>query len=497
MTRGIVSFALAMALGGGVLFVRGAGTEWRDEPARGSALAAAGPGERVSVLIDDRQQQLLGVRVARVSRGTLARAVRLVGTVRYDETRLTDVNLKLDGWIDQLQVTHVGQSVSRGQSLFTLFSPELVAAQNDLITALRSREALQAPQAADAQDYRDRLVDTPRQRLMQWGVPEDELRAIEQQRAARPAVVFRAPVSGVVIEKTVINGMFVESGATLYRIADLSVVWMEVDVPELDVAQVRVGASADASARAWPGERFSGRVVNVDPFVTEGTRTLKARIALANPGGRLKPGMFATVDLNVKAREGLLVPTAAVVDSGEEQVVFVARGDSQFEPRRVRIGERSDGQVLVLDGLHEGEEVVAQATFFVDAESQMRAGFRADDTSHPAARVRPGSGDEVTFTLRTTPDPSRTGDSVVEVRVRDARGAAVTDADVRVLLSMPPMPSMNMPAMRSEAHLTHLEDGVYTGPANMSMPGRWNVTVTADRPGRALAEHHTSVNVRD
>ena len=495
--RWILFVVLATGLSGGILLVRGAGTERRDEPARASALAAAGPGDRAHVLIDDRQQQLLGVRVARVVRGTHARPVRLAGTVRYDETRLTDVNLRLDGWIDELNVTHVGQSVSRGQSLFTFHSPEMLAAQNDLLAALRSRELLPASPASDAQDYRDRLVETPRQRLLQWGVPEDELRAIEQQRAARAAVVFRAPVSGVVIEKTVINGMFVESGATLYRIADLSVVWMEVDVPELDVAQVRVGARADATTRAWPGERFSGRDVNVDPFVTEGTRTLKARVALANPGARLKPGMFAAVDLSVTAREGLLVPMEAVVDSGLEQVVFVARGDSQFEPRRVRIGERGDGQVLILDGLHEGEEVVARAAYFVNAESQLRAELlRADDTSPKAARA-PSHAADVTFTFRTTPDPSRTGDNIVEVRVRDAHGTAVTDADVRVIFSMPPMPSMNMPAMRSEANLTHRTDGLYAGPANIAMRGRWDVMVTADRAGHALAEHHTSVMVRD
>jgi len=491
MRRGIVASLLAIALGCGALFVRAAGTAPTAPPKESPFVRSTG--DRANVVIDDTRRQRIGVRLVRASKGTLGRTVRLSGAVGYDETRLTDINLKLDGWVEDLFVTHVGQSLSRGEPLFSFYSAELLAAQTDLINALNSRDAIAGSQAT-APDYQDRLVATPRQRLLLWGVPTDQLEAIEQHRQTRPAVIFRAPVSGVVIEKTVVNGMFVESGATVYRIADLSVVWVEVDVPEQDVAHLRLGAPAGVTAAAWPGETFSGRVVNVDPFVTATTRTLKARVALANPRRLLKPGMFVAVDLSVMPREGVVVPIDAIVDSGTQQWVFVAEGESHFEPRRVRVGERTDGQALVLEGLEEGDEVVAQATFFVDAQSRMRAEI---ENGVEASQPSSSTSDAVTLAFGMTPTPSRVGENRVEVRVRDASGSAVTDADVRVLLSMPPMPSMNMPAMRAEASLTHRSDGAYLGQAPITMAGRWDITATVRRHGRTVGEHRESVIVRD
>ena len=485
---------LAIALGGALLAVRDR------VPDGGVAVAATAPAgsepvRRAGVVIDGRRQQLIGVRTARVARGTLTRTLRAAGSVRYDETRLTDVNLKLDGWINELHVSSVGQTVARGQSLFSLSSPELQAAQSDLISALRNREQITTSQAADAGEYGERLVAAPRQRLLRWDVPEDQLRSIEQERQVRPALVFRSPVAGVVVEKSVLKGMRAAAGQTLYRIADLSVVWVEGDFRELDLSALRVGATANVTTGAWPGQKRAGPIVLIDPFTTEQTRTVKVRIALANPEGRLKPGMFVNVDVDVTSGEGLLVPADAIVDSGTRQIVFVAQGQGHFEPRDVTVGARAGEQALIVAGLHEHDEVAERAAFFLDSESQMRAALQ----DYQTARSPMGASEDPVhfdFSVQTTPNPPRTGENVVEVRVRDAEARPVTDADIRVLLSMAPMPSMNMPAMRSEALLTHAGNGVYRGPATISMAGRWDVDVTALRQGRSLAETRTSLVAR-
>jgi RND family efflux transporter MFP subunit len=247
--------------------------------------------------IDQRRQQLIGVRTARVARGTLRRTIRAAGTVRYDATRLTDVNLKLEGWISDLYVNYVGQPVARGQALFTLFSTELLALQDELLLGLRNREGLTDSQVANAREFGERVVDVPRQTLLRLDVPADVVRAIEDTRRLQTPVEFRSPADGVVIDTTIVKGMYVERGQTLYRLADLSVVWVEVDFHEADLPALRVGTHVDVSTRAWPGQRMPGRIINVYPYLSEQTRTVKARVALSNGDGRLKPGMFVNVDV--------------------------------------------------------------------------------------------------------------------------------------------------------------------------------------------------------
>jgi RND family efflux transporter MFP subunit len=481
---------LVVALGGGFLALRERATV-----PTATAPAATGSGGPAGVAIDHRRQQLIGVRTARVARGTLARTIRASGTVGYDETRLTDINLKLEGWIVDLYVNYVGQRVARGQALFTLYSPELLAVQNELLLGLRNRDQLTDSQASNAREFGERVVDVPRQRLLRWDVPADQVRALEDSRQIPAAVEFRSPADGVVIETAAVKGMHVGSGQRLYRLADLSVVWIEVDFHASDLSELRVGANADVTTDSWPGHRLSGTIRNIYPYMTEQTRTVKARVALPNRDGRLKPGMFVNVDVAVTPSEGLLIPADAVVDSGTRQIVFVAQGQGHFEPRDVTVGARSDGQALILAGLKEQEEVVVRATFFLDSESQMRSALQDYQTASPQAS---GSAKPARFDLnvQTTPNPPRAGENVVEVHVRDTEAGPVTDAEVRVLFYMAPMPSMNMPAMRSEARLAHVDNGVYRGPADISMSGRWDMTVTALRQGQPIAEERRSVVAR-
>ena len=454
------------------------------------------PAERGPVTIDARRQQLIGVRTDTARRATFTPTVRATGTVRYDETRLTEVNVKLDGYIRDLYVDFTGQPVARGQRLFSFFSPDLVASENEYLFALRTRDELTAalptqsqptPQAIEAKDYADRLVAASRQRIAQWDLSEDQIRMLEELRQPLAAVTFPSPAAGYVIEKQAVKGMRVTPGQPLYKIADLSVVWVEADVYERDVPSVRVGTPATVTLDAYPGEAFAGRAIYIYPYVEEQSRTVKVRFQFPNARGRLKPGMYANVELRSASRTGLTVPADAVLDSGTRQVVFVAEGEGRFTPRTVKAGVRLADLVEILDGLKEGEPVATSATFFLDSESQLRAGLQNYDAPPVPGGAGPAAGGSpIDVTFRTQPDPPRTGNDTFEVRVTDSSGKPVTDAGVSVQLLMPAMPAMNMPAIRTEVMLRPVGEGLYRGTGEVMTGGRWDVTVTVLKDGARL-----------
>jgi Cu(I)/Ag(I) efflux system membrane fusion protein/cobalt-zinc-cadmium efflux system membrane fusion protein len=468
-------------------------------PTTGGAPAAVTIGPqttpRVPVTLNARRQQLIGVRTTRAVRVDMTPEVRAVGTVRADETRQIEVNVKADGWIRGLLANFTGRPVSQGETLFTLYSPDLIATQEEYLLALRGQTQAIAGQVPELRDYSTRLVDAARERLRRWDMAEPDIQELEQRGAAFETIPVRSPASGVIVEKTAVEGMHVTPGQTLFRIADLSSIWVEANVYERDMAAIRIGQAATVTFDAYPDQRFTGRATYIYPFVEEQTRTVKVRYQLPNPRGLLRPGMYATVALTTPAVSLLSVPADAVLDSGSEQLVFVALGDGYFEPRRVRTARRVDAMVEIIEGLKEGEEVATGATFFLDSESQLQAAVRGRDTA-PGAMPSAGAGQELDITFRSQPDPPRAGDITLEVSVKDAAGAPVTDADVSVTFFMAAMPSMNMPAMRNAASLQHVGGGLYRGTGQVMTAGRWDVTVTVMRGGQRLGSRQLSMVAR-
>jgi RND family efflux transporter MFP subunit len=462
----------------------------------GAGAAAAPIDPRAPVQIDLRRQQLIGVRLAPVVEERLGGTVRAVGTVAYDETRVSEITLKVEGWIERLHADFTGQAIRQGQPLFTIYSPELLTTQNEYLLALRTQEQLEGSRVEDARGYAGRMVAVTRQRLELWDVPVKDIEALERTRNARAHVTFPSPVSGVIIEKRAVRGMRVMPGELLYRVADLSTVWIEGDIYESDLASVRTGAQATVTLDAYPGERFTGRVAYVYPYVDEQARTMRVRLSLANRQGRLKPGMFANIEIATPTSTALAVPSDAVVDSGRAQFVFVARGEGFFEPRPIRIGRRVNGRIEVLEGLKAGEQVASGAAFFIDSESQLRAAMDTYEEAPPLEGGQAAAGPALQIDFTTAPDPPRHGDNTFEVKVRDAEGAPVTDAEVGVRLYMPPMPSMNMPAMRTDIALLHVGAGTYRGQGQITMAGRWDVTVTATRGGQRLGSRTLAIVAR-
>ena len=345
------------------------------------AAMAAGAGQMDPVFLDAEAGRRIGVTLATVERKALTRQVRTVGSVVYDETRLATVNPKVEGWVEKLYVDFNGAPVRAGAPLMDVYSPPLVSAQEELILA--ARLVREAAAAGRASGNAEELLAAARRRLAYWDVPEEAIRRIEERAEPTKTLTLRAPATGVVVEKGVVEGDRIMPGMTLYRIADLSRVWIEAEIFEKDLGHVRGGQAALVSFEAFPGETFQGSVTYVYPTVSIQSRTGRIRIELPNPGLRLKPGMYARITLDVPPGEPTLVaPRSAVLDTGQRTLVFVQDASGVLLPRQVRTGIASGASVEILSGLSEGDRVVASAAFLVDAESNL--GTLSGDTATPA-----------------------------------------------------------------------------------------------------------------
>jgi membrane fusion protein, copper/silver efflux system len=327
--------------------------------------AGEGKDEAGGVTISPRVQQNLGIRTAEVTRGTLTRRVEAVGSVAYNERDVAVVQARSNGFVERLFVRAPLDPVRRGQPLAELYVPDWVAAQEEYLSAKRIGRA-------DANGF-DGLVDAARQRMRLAGMSEDQIRRVEASGTVQARTTLVAPIGGVVTELAAREGMTVMAGAPLFRINGLSTVWVNAELPEGLAAQVRRGRAVKASAAALPGSVFDGKVSAILPEVNTVTRTIKARVELANPDGRLVPGMFASVDFAAgAASEGLLVPTEAIVATGKRNVVIVAEGEGRFTPVDVDVGAESDGRTEIRRGLHAGQKVVLSGQFLIDSEASLR-----------------------------------------------------------------------------------------------------------------------------
>lgn len=325
--------------------------------------------------VSPEQRARLGIVMVTVERRPLARTVRLVGRVVPAETAARTVTSKVDGFVERLFVDFTGREVDHGEALFELYSPMIVAAQQELVLALRLRAALGEAPAADARASADSLVAASRRRLRYWDVDEEQISAVERTGAVRRTVTFHAPLHGTVMEKNVVQGQAIAAGAPLFQIADLSTVWLEADVFETDLGAVRTGQHAEVLFDAYPGEPLHGRVTYVYPTVDPASRTGKVRVELPNRGNRVRPGMFGTVriDAPLAGARTIVIPRQAALVTGDRQLVFVEDSMGMLVPRLVTLGAEADSLVEVKSGLREGERVVAAAAFLLDAETNLGA----------------------------------------------------------------------------------------------------------------------------
>ncbi len=337
-------------------------------------------GQQSPVVLDAEAARKIGVTYATVEHRALPMFVRTVGTVTYDETRVVTVNPKIAGWVERLFVNFTGAPVREGQPLMEVYSPALVSAQEELLLAVRlARDAGEGRAAANARE----LLESSRRRLAYWDVPQEQIRRIEESGEPTKTLTLHAPASGIVVEKNVVEGDRIMPGMTVYRIVDLSRVWVEADVFEKDLGLVRTGQGALVSFEAFPGQTFSGRITYVYPTINIQTRTGRIRLELANPRLDFKPGMYARISLEmIPAGPTLVVPRSAVIQTGERALVYVSGSDGVLRPREVTPGRTAGRFMELLEGVEAGERVVSSAAFLVDAESKL--GTMSGDMEMPA-----------------------------------------------------------------------------------------------------------------
>jgi Cu(I)/Ag(I) efflux system membrane fusion protein len=314
------------------------------------------------VPVDRAAAARLGITFARAATRPISAGIRAVGTLTYAEPRREYVNARVMGWVEQLYADYEGKPVRKGEALLALYAPELVSAQE---------EYLSARQLGDSS-----LVAAAQRRLALWNIPEDQIELLDRTGKAQRTLLLRAPISGEIAEKNVIQGQAVQAGDNLFLIADRSLLWVDLAVFESDARMLRVGVPVELTVDALPGRTYRGRVTFIHPGLDTTTRTLTARVEVPNRDGRLRPGMYVTARLAPASTERLAVPLTAVLPTGTQQLVFANRGDGQFVPREVTTGARSDSLVEIVSGLEPGDEVVASATYLLDSESNLAAAMQ-------------------------------------------------------------------------------------------------------------------------
>lgn len=342
--------------------------KYADEAGAGAAVESA-----AAVALSPEAIRATGIAMATVVKEALSGAIRAVGTIEIDETKQVRVSARVAGRIEKLYADYTGQAVEAGAPLYAIYSPELVATEREYLLALENRQALSGA-TPDTVRAADELVSASRDRLRLWGVGPEQVGALERTRRPELALTYRSPITGTVMEKLAVEGQYVAEGAQLYLLADLSTVWLMAQVYEYELGRLRIGQPAEVSVSAVPGKTLRGRIAFIDPVLDRETRSARVRIALPNPGGILKPGMFADARLEIPSASSLVIPKSALIDTGARRVVYVETAPNTFTARDVKTGEASGDRIAVLDGLKEGDRVVAAAAFFVDSQAQLAGG---------------------------------------------------------------------------------------------------------------------------
>lgn len=342
-----------------------------------------------SVKIPRRKQQLIGVRTEAITRATFVRDLRTVGRVTVDETRIHHVHTKIEGWVDHLFVNATGEKVRKGQPLLSIYSPELLATQEEYLLALKARRELGEGASGEAIRRADQLVVSSRRRLVLYDFPPNQADELERTGEAMRTVTLYAPISGYILMRNVTQGEKITQESNLMDIADLSRVWVLASIYEYELPFLKAGQSATMSLSYQPGRSYQGKVSLIYPVLEGGSRTVQARLEFQNPEMELKPEMFAEVVIHADLGERLAIPESAVLSTGTRNIVFVARDEGIFEPRQVRLGLRLPDLVEVLDGLQEGETIVTSGNFLIDSESKLKAAFEDAATPEPGTQTAP------------------------------------------------------------------------------------------------------------
>jgi RND family efflux transporter MFP subunit len=391
------------------------------------------------ITIDPVTVQNLGVRTARVSRGPLTAVIRIVGRVAYDEERIRHIHTKVSGWVEHLYVNTTGEQVRKGQKLLSIYSPELVATQEEYLQALQYKKETSGSQFSDVKSGADTLIEATRRRLLFMDIDPSQINALERSGEIQKTMVLRSPSSGIVIDKNILEGMKVAPGTELYTVANISTVWVMGSVYEYELSFIRKGQEAVITLPYEPGITYRGKIAFIYPYLSPETRTVQVRMVFENRGLRLKPDMYADVMIRSKvAGNALIVPSEAVIRTGTRSIVIVALGEGKFLPKEVVLGPEGQDAIQVKSGLSEGDTVVTSGQFLIDSESNLREAIsKMMEAQKPAQAPTRARSEVPEVPAPKTAESATSGENVPEMKLslnneQKALMAKMTDAYVRM-----------------------------------------------------------------
>jgi len=445
------------------------------------------------ILIPPARQQLIGLKFTTVRQKELVDSISTTGTVENDERSTSYVQTRFTGWIRRVLADQTWQYVKQGEPIFTIFSPDLVSAENEYLLAARQSKTLANSSidgvAADAAS----TVAASLERLKLFGVPASEIRRLRREGNARDEIAIVAPASGYIVDRQAFPNMYAEPSMRLFTIANLSKVWVYAAVFQNQLAQISTGDAATITVDGYPQHEFDGKIDFIWAALDPTTRTAKVRINLPNPEGALKIGMFVNVNLKHRVGRGLLVSDSSVLQTGLHNIAFVDRGDGYLEPRELELGPHLGGGLVVRKGLVDGDRIVSSANFLVDSESQLQAAVGAYAPPPPGVGAAVQENHSATIEMKTAPNPPQRGTNNLTLVLRDSFGAPIDGASVSVVFYMPAMPAMGMAAMRRVATATGSSNGTYRATINLDSGGGWQVSVSASKGGQQVATLQTNI----
>lgn len=443
------------------------------------------------------RMQSIGVKLGTAQIKTVNTELVTTGDVEVDERRLATVQTRFPGWIRKVFVDATYDYVRKGQPLFTIYSPDLVTTEQEYLLARKNQQRLQNSFVPGVSSGADSLVSAARERLQQWEIPESEIAKLESTGKAIIDLTINSPVSGFIKERNALPNMYVQPETRLYTVADLSTVWVYAQVFQTDLARVKPGNAATVNVDAYPGRAFHGKVDYILPEMDMSTRTARVRLVFPNQTLALKPGMFVNVTLKNSLGRALTVPASAIFHSGTRNLVFINKGEGNFEPREVSLGERAGGDYTVLKGIKPNETLVTSANFLIDSEAQLQAAAGAFVPPPPgagaAAAMNAPPSIQAQAELASDPNPPRKGSNIFRVKLT-VNGNPVSGAQVNVTFFMPAMPAMGMAAMKTSVDLSDKGAGIYEGKGDLGSGGTWQVTITARQNGTVITSKQLTVN---
>jgi RND family efflux transporter MFP subunit len=449
----------------------------------------------VPVQISAQRLQSIGVKTGNVERKLVEDEIRTTGTVAIDETKLAYVQLRFSGFIEKVFVDATFQNIRKGQPLFTIYSPELVATEREYLVAKQNQQQVAQSTVPGVASTAASLLDAASERLKQWGVPQQEVARLESTGQVQQQLEFDSPVSGYITERNALPSVAVQPEMRLFTVADRSSVWVQAQVFQNDLGRIKIGDPATLTVSTFPSRVFRGLVDFIYPQLDMDTRTAKVRIVFSNSDLQLKPGMFVNVALKVPMGRQLVIPATGVLQSGTRQIAFVKRSDEYLEPREVELGPRVGDDFVVLKGLKAGEQIITSANFLIDSESQLQAALGSFVPPPPGAGATSAMNVPQAYAdLTSDPSPPHKGSNVFRVKLTDTNGASISGAEVSITLSMPAMPEMGMAAMRTPVTLNDKGNGVYEGSGDLGSGGTWQTTILAKKNGQTIASKQLSMN---